>query len=105
MPSRAIVAATSFSICCATALPSMIRADMARVSITAGAMILCMLSIWVALWLLANAADDTPPSHGRLCIGDANAVLTDASCSEATAATIAIQPADRERRFHWLSDD
>jgi hypothetical protein len=49
-------------------------------------MILRMLSTLLAVMLV-----------GRLCVGD--------TCSETTDATIAVKPADRERRFFWLSAD
>jgi hypothetical protein len=55
-----------------------------------------MLSFWLAVWLLVAATENVEP-QGRLCIGEA--------CSETTSATIAVKPADRERRFFWLSAD
>lgn len=61
-------------------------------------MIFRMLSALLALCLVANAADEVqPPPRGRLCIADV--------CSDTTSATIAVKPADRERRFFWLSAD
>lgn len=65
-----------------------------------------MIATWLALLLFATAAETTtPPPGGRLCIGDTKSVLTDASCSAATATTIAVKPADQERRFFWIDDD
>jgi hypothetical protein len=61
-------------------------------------MIFRMLSALLALLLLATAADEVqPPPRGRLCIGE--------NCSDTTTATIAVKPADHERRFFWLSAD
>ncbi len=64
-----------------------------------------MPSIWLALFLLVAAEGNAEPPRGRLCIGDAKTSLTESACSDTTGATIAIKPADRERRFFWLNTD
>lgn len=69
-------------------------------------MIYGMLSVWLALLLLATAEGNAELSlRGRLCIGDSKTSITDATCSDTSAATIAVKPADRERRFFWISAD
>jgi hypothetical protein len=65
-----------------------------------------MLSAWLALFLMATAAENVePPPTGRLCVGDSRTSITEATCSDSSAATIAVKAADRERRFFWLSSD
>jgi hypothetical protein len=65
-----------------------------------------MPSICLALFLLVTAAENVePPPRGRLCIGDSKTSITEATCSDTSASTIAVKVADRERRFFWLSSD
>jgi hypothetical protein len=68
-------------------------------------MIYRMLSIWLTLLVVTAEGSTEPPPRGRLCIGDAKTSITEATCSDTSAATIAVKPADRHRRFFWLSGD
>lgn len=65
-----------------------------------------MLSTWLTLLLAVTAEGNVGlPLRGRLCIGDGRTSITEAACSDNSAAKIAVKPADRERRFFWISTD